>query len=239
MSVETGATDNHLVDALPQADRQRWLRQMEPVALPKGRVLCEAGRTPRHVYFPTSAIVSLLCVLHDGGMAEIAMVGREGVVGVGSFMGGGSSPSQAVVSHSGQGFRLGAGWIQHEFERHAPVKHLMLRYTHALMTQVSQTAVCNRHHSIDQQLCRCLLHCMDRLQGNELVMTHELIANMLGVRRGGVTEAALKLQAAGLIRYHPGHITVLDRKGLERRSCECHAVVKREYARLLPELMAA
>lgn len=194
---------------------------------------------PSHVYFPTSAIVSLLYVLHDGGTAEIAMVGRDGVAGIASFMGGESSPSQAVVSSSGQGFRLKASWIKNEFERHAAVKDLMLRYTQALMAQMSQTAVCNRHHTIEQQVCRYLLHCMDRLQGNDLVMTHELIANMLGVRRGGVTEAALKLQAVGLIRYQPGHITVLDRRGLERRSCECHAVVKRECDRLLPDLLAA
>lgn len=239
MRVDTDAIDNHLVAALPDADRRRWLSLLEPVALPQGRVLCEAGQTPSHVYFPTSAIVSLLYLLHDGATAEIAMVGCEGVVGIASFMGGESSPSRAIVSSAGQGFRLNACWIQDEFERHASVKHLMLRYTQALMTQMSQTAVCNRHHTIEQQLCRCLLHCMDRLQGNELAMTHELIASMLGVRRGGVTVAALKLQTAGLIRYHKGHITVLDRQGLEWRSCECHQVVKREYDRLLPDVAAA
>lgn len=239
MSFDSSATDNHLVAALPDADQHRWLEYLEPVVLPLGRVLCEAGRTPSHVYFPTTAIVSLLHVLHDGGSAEVSMVGCEGVVGIAAFLGGESVPSQAVVRSAGQGFRLRAVVIKDEFERHAPVKYLMLRYTQALIAQMSQTAVCNRHHTVEQQLCRCLLHCLDRLPGNELVMTHELIANMLGVRRGGVTEAALKLQAAGLIRYHPGHITVLDRRGLERRSCECHAVVKREYDRLLPELVTA
>lgn len=239
MSFDSSATDNHLVAALPDTDQHRWLEHLEPVALPLGRVLCEAGRTPSHVYFPTTAIVSLLYLLHDGGTAEVAMVGCEGVVGIAAFMSGESTPSQAVVRSAGQGFRLNAAVIRDEFECHASVKHLTLRYTQALMAQMSQTAVCNRHHTVDQQLCRYLLHCLDRVPGNELVMTHELIANMLGVRRGGVTEAALKLQAAGLIRYQPGHITVLDRTGLERRSCECHAVVKREYDRLLPDLMAA
>ncbi|QHE86254.1 Crp/Fnr family transcriptional regulator [Hydrogenophaga sp. BPS33] len=239
MGFECNATDNHLVAALPDADLHRWLGYIEPVELPLGRVLCESGRIPAHVYFPTTAIVSLLYLLHDGGSAEVAMVGCEGVVGVAAFMGGESTPSQAVVRSAGLGFRLKAAVVRDEFEFQTPVKHLMLRYTQALMVQMSQTAVCNRHHTVDQQLCRCLLHCQDRLSSNELLMTHELIANMLGVRRGGVTEAALKLQAAGLIRYHPGHITVLDRRGLERRSCECHAVVKREYDRLLPILVAA
>lgn len=239
MGFHSSATDNHLVAALPHADRHRWLAHLEPVALPLGKVLCEAGRSPGHVYFPTTAIVSLLHLLHDGGSAEVAMVGCEGVVGIAAFMGGESTPSQAVVRSAGEGFRLKAAVMRDEFDCHAPVKQLMLLYTQALMAQMSQTAVCNRHHTVEQQVCRCVLHCLDRLPGNELVMTHELIANMLGVRRGGVTEAALKLQAAGLIRYHTGHITVLDRRGLERRSCECHAIVKREYDRLLPDLVAA
>ncbi len=239
MPFQSAVTENHLLAALPDADRQRWLAQLEPVALPLGQVLYESGRTPTHVYFPTTAIVSLLYVLDDGGTAEIAMVGHEGVVGIASFMGGHNTPSRAVVRSAGKGFRLKERLIKEEFEDHPSVQHLMLRYTQALITQMSQTAVCNRHHSVDQQLCRCLLHTLDRLRGNELVLTHELIAHMLGVRRGGVTEAALKLQAAGLIRYHPGHITVLDRPGLEHRSCECHSVVKREYDRLLPELVAA
>jgi CRP-like cAMP-binding protein len=186
-----------------------------------------------HVYFPTTAIVSLLYVMEDGASAEIAVVGYEGIVGIALFMGGGSTPSRAVVQSAGEAFRLSARVIQEEFKR-APVLHLLLRYTQALITQMSQTAVCNRHHSLDQQLCRWLLLSLDRLQGNELMMTQELIANMLGVRREGVTEAALKLQAAGLIRYARGHITVLDRTGIEARSCECYAVVKKEYERLLP-----
>ena len=186
-----------------------------------------------HVYFPTSAIVSLLYVMENGASAEIAVVGNEGIVGISLFMGGESTPSRAVVQSAGEGFRLEAQVIKAEFNR-APVLHLLLRYTQALITQMSQTAVCNRHHSLDQQLCRWLLLSLDRLQGDDLVMTQELIANMLGVRREGVTEAALKLQAAGLIRYARGHICVLDRPGLERRTCECYAVVKKEYDRLLP-----
>ena len=190
-----------------------------------------------HVYFPTSAIVSLLYVMDNGASAEIAVVGNEGIVGISLFMGGESTPSRAVVQSAGQGFRLRAPAIKDEFNR-APVLHLLLRYTQALITQMAQTAVCNRHHTLDRQLCRWLLLSLDRLQGNELVMTQELIANMLGVRREGVTEAAFKLQKVGLIRYARGRITVLDRKGLEKRSCECYAVVKKEYDRLLPEQLA-
>ena len=191
-----------------------------------------------HACFPTSAIVSLLYVMEDGASAEIAVVGFEGVLGMSRFLGGGSTPSRAVVQSAGHGFRLPANFFKEEFKRWQPVMHLMLRYTQALITQMSQTAVCNRHHSLDQQLCRWLLLSLDRLQGDELVMTQELIANMLGVRREGVTEAALKLQQSGLIRYSRGRITVLDRPALERRSCECYAVVKREYDRLLPEILA-
>jgi CRP-like cAMP-binding protein len=192
----------------------------------------------RHVYFPTSAIVSLLYVLEDGASAEIAVVGLEGVVGVSLFMGGGSTPSRAVVQSAGHGFRLSSQIMKEEFNRSGPVMHLMLRYTQALITQMSQTAVCNRHHSLDQQLCRWLLLSLDRLRGSELIMTQELIANMLGVRREGVTEAALKLQRAGLISYARGHITVLDRPGLEKRTCECYGVIKKEYDRLLPAIIA-
>jgi CRP-like cAMP-binding protein len=202
--------------------------------MPLGRVMYEAGGTLTHIYFPTTAIVSLLYVMENGASAEIAVVGNEGIVGISLFMGGGSTPSRGVVQSAGSGFRLKAQVMKDEFDKAGPVLHLFLRYTQALITQMSQTAVCNRHHSLDQQLCRWLLLSLDRLQGNELVMTQELIANMLGVRREGVTEAALKLQEAGLIRYARGHITVLDRKGLERRSCECYAVVKKEYDRLLP-----
>jgi CRP-like cAMP-binding protein len=225
---------NHLLAALPDAEWQRWQPQLEPVELRLGQVLYESGSTLSHVYFPTTAIVSLLYVMESGASAEIAVVGNEGLVGISLFMGGGSTPSRAVVQSAGKGFRLGGPHLKDEFNRAGPVLHLLLRYTQALITQMSQTAVCNRHHSLDQQLCRWLLLSMDRLQGDELVMTQELIANMLGVRREGVTESALKLQRAGLIRYARGHITVLDRAGLESRTCECYAVVKKEYERLLP-----
>ncbi len=224
---------NELLAALPADVWQRWQPLMEWAELPLGQVLYESGRPLSHVYFPTNAIVSLLYVMEDGASAEIAVVGHEGVVGIALFMGGGTTPSRAVVQSSGQGWRLSAEVIKDEFNRSAPVMHLMLRYTQALITQMAQTAVCNRHHALDQQLCRWLLLSLDRLEGQELVMTQELIANMLGVRREGVTEAALKLQKAGLIRYARGHITVLDRPGLEARTCECYAVVKTEYDRLL------
>ena len=225
---------NQLLWALPKAETDRWRPLLEEVDLPLGLVLYESGRTLSHVYFPTTAIVSLLYVLESGASAEIAVVGNEGLVGISLFMGGETTPSRAVVQSAGHGLRLRAQWIKDEFNRSGPVMHLLLRYTQALITQMAQTAVCNRHHSLDQQLCRWLLLSLDRLRSNELVMTQELIANMLGVRREGVTEAALKLQAAGLIRYARGHITVLDRSGLESRTCECYDVVRREYARLLP-----
>jgi CRP-like cAMP-binding protein len=232
-------TENHLLAALPDAERQRWLPQLEHVEMPLGRVLYESGGTLSHVYFPTTSIVSLLYVMENGASAEIAVVGNEGIVGISLFMGGESTSSRAVVQSAGLGFRLNAQTMKDEFDRAGNVLHLLLRYTQALITQMAQTAVCNRHHSLDQQLCRWLLLSLDRLQGNELVMTQELIANMLGVRREGVTEGALKLQQAGLIRYARGHISVLDRPGLEKRSCECYSVVKREYDRLLPEKPAA
>ncbi len=231
--------ENRLLAALPDAEWQRWRGHLERVHLPLGLVLYEAGATMNHVHFPTTAIVSLLYVMESGSSAEIAVVGREGLVGISLFMGGGSTSSRAVVQSAGHGFRLSAPALQDEFSRAGPVLHLLLRYTQALITQMSQTAVCNRHHSLDQQLCRWLLLSLDRLQGDELVMTQELIANMLGVRREGVTESALKLQHAGLIRYARGHISVLDRPGLERRACECYAVVKQEYDRLLPERLAS
>ena len=198
----------------------------------------ESGVELSHIYFPTSAIVSLLHVMENGTSAEIAVVGLEGLVGISLFMGGGSTPSRAVVQSAGFGYRMPAAFIKEEFNRSLPVMHLLLRYTQALITQMSQTAVCNRHHSLDQQLCRWLLLSLDRLQGNELLMTQELISNMLGVRREGVTEAALKLQNSGLIRYSRGRINVLDRPALEKRTCECYAVVKREYDRLLPDILA-
>ncbi len=229
---------NHLLAALPGAEWQRWQPLLEWVELPLGHVMYESGRTLSHVYFPTSAIVSLLYVMEDGASAEIAVVGNEGVVGISLFMGGESTPSRAVVQSAGEGWRLPARDVKQGFEQAGPVMHLLLRYTQALITQMAQTAVCNRHHSLDQQLCRWLLLSLDRLQGNELVMTQELIANMLGVRREGVTEGALQLQKLGLIRYKRGHITVLDRPGLEARTCECYAVVKKEYDRLLPDRQA-
>ena len=230
---------NRLLAALPEAERQRWLPELEFVELPLGQVLYEPGTTLSHMYFPTTAIVSLLYVMENGASAEIAVVGYEGLVGVSLFMGGDSTPSRAVVQSAGQGLRLPAQLLKDAFNVAGPVMHLLLRYTQALITQMSQTAVCNRHHSLDQQLCRWLLLSLDRLEGSELVMTQELISNMLGVRREGVTEAALQLQAAGLIRYSRGRISVLDRSRLERRSCECYAVVKKEYDRLLPATVAA
>jgi CRP-like cAMP-binding protein len=229
---------NHLLAALPDAQWQRWLPQLEAVKLTLGQVLYESGTTLSHVYFPTTAIVSLLYVMENGASAEIAVVGHEGLVGISLFMGGESTPSRAVVQSAGDGYRLSAHALKDEFNRGGPVLHLLLRYTQALITQMAQTAVCNRHHSLDQQLCRWLLLSLDRLAGDDLVMTQELIANMLGVRREGVTEAALKLQKDKLIRYSRGHIKVLDRAGLERRSCECYAVVKKEYDRLLPDIQA-
>jgi CRP-like cAMP-binding protein len=206
--------------------------------LPLGKVLYESGTTLSHVYFPTTAIVSLLYVLEDGGSAEIAVVGNEGLVGISLFMGGETTPSRGVVQSAGGGFRVSSRVIKEEFNR-APVQHLLLRYTQALITQMAQTAVCNRHHSLDQQLCRWLLLSLDRLEGNDLVMTQELIANMLGVRREGVTGAAGILQKAGLIRYARGRIRVLNRSGLEHRCCECYEVVRKEYDRLLPERIAS
>lgn len=230
---------NQLLAAVPELEFQRWLPLFERVGMPLGHVLYESGKTLSHVYFPTTSIVSLLYVMENGASAEIAVVGNEGIVGVSLFMGGGSTPSRAVVQSAGEGFRLSAQSMKDEFNRAGPVMHLLLRYTQALITQMSQTAVCNRHHSLDKQLCRWLLLSLDRLQGNELVMTQELIANMLGVRREGVTEGAVKLQDAGLIRYTRGRITVLDRPGLEKRTCECYAVVKKEYDRLLPAKIAS
>lgn len=207
---------------------------LEAVEMPLGQVLYESGAKMTHVYFPTTSIVSLLYVLKNGASAEMAVVGNEGLVGVSLFMGGGSTPSRGVVLSAGQGYRLVAQALIEEFNRAGFVLNLMLRYTQALITQMAQMAVCNRHHSVDQQICRLLLLCLDRLQGSELALTQELIANMLGVRREGVTEGAIRLQAAGVLEYSRGHIKILDRMGLETRVCECYAVVKEEYDRLLP-----
>jgi CRP-like cAMP-binding protein len=233
------AKQNLLIAALPAAESHRWLPLLEPVDLPLGSVLHESKSTPSHVYFPTTAIVSLLYVLANGASAEIAVVGHEGIVGVSLFMGGESTTTRAVVQSAGKAYRLKSQLLKEEFNRAGPVLHLLLRYTQALITQMAQTAVCNRHHSLDKQLCRWLLLSLDHLPDNELVMTQELIANMLGVRREGVTEGAVKLQQAGLIRYTRGRISVLDRSGLEQRSCECYSVVKKEYDRLLPAKLAS
>ncbi|TMH05857.1 MAG: Crp/Fnr family transcriptional regulator [Betaproteobacteria bacterium] len=238
MTPATDPRDNRLLAALPDVEWERWRPQLELVEMPLGKVLYEPGSTLAHVYFPTTSIVSLLYVMEDGASAEIAVVGREGLVGISLFMGGATTPSRAVVQSAGQAFRLTADLMLQEFNRAGPVLHLLLRYTQALITQMAQTAVCNRHHSLDQQLCRWLLLSLDRLDSRELVVTQELIANMLGVRREGVTEAAGELQKAGLIRYRRGHITVLDRQRLEQRTCECYAVVKKEYDRLLPARLA-
>src|SRR5687768_2199378 len=230
--------DNHILDALPPLERERLFPHLKLTPMPLGMVLYESGAALRHIYFPTDSIVSLLYVMQDGASAEIAVVGNEGAVGVSLFMGGETTPSRAIVQSAGQAYRLTGKRLKDEFSRHGNLLHVLLRYTQSLLTQMAQTAVCNRHHTLDQQLCRWLLLSLDRLQGNDLMMTQELIANMLGVRREGVTEAALKLQKVGLIRYARGHISVLDRGGLEQRTCECYAVVKNEYDRLLPKSLA-
>lgn len=229
---------NTLLAALPESIRDRLFPHLQSVEMPLGMVLYESDSKLHHVYFPTTSIVSLLYVMEDGASAEIAVVGNEGILGIALFMGGETTPSRAIVQSAGHGFRLKAQLLKDEFNRGGPVMHLLLRYTQALITQMAQTAVCNRHHSINQQLCRWLLLSLDRLPSNELTMTQELIANMLGVRREGVTEAAGRLQSAGLILYSRGHITVLDRPGLEAEACECYRVVKKEYDRLLPDLIA-
>jgi len=237
--IVTGPRQNQLLASLPDEEWTRWSPLLESVDMPLGSVVYEAGVTLPYVYFPTTSIVSLLYAMEDGASAEIAVVGNEGVVGISRFMGGESTVSRGVVQSAGSGCRLDAEFMKAEFNRGGPVLHLLLRYTQALITQTAQTAVCNRHHSLDQQLCRWLLLSLDRLEGCELVMTQELIANMLGVRREAVTQRAVNLQKAGLIRYSRGHITVLDRAGLESRACECYAVVKREYDRLLSAQLAA
>ena len=230
--------ENSLLARLPDSEWKGLQPHLEAVEMPLAQVLYEAGTVMSHVYFPTTSIVSLLYVMENGASAEIAVVGCEGIVGVSVFMGGQSTPSRAVVQSTGEGVKLEASVMMEQFNCAGPVLHLLLRYTQALLTQMAQIAVCNRHHSLDQQLCRWLLLSLDRLPSNELVMTQELIANMLGVRREGVTEAAGRLHRAGLISYQRGRITVLDRAGLERRTCECYAVVKREYDRLLPKTEA-
>lgn len=234
MDTQPNPLQNHLLAALPKEVQDRLIPHLTWVPMPLGDVLYESGDTLRHVYFPVDCIVSLLYVMENGASAEISVVGNEGLIGVALFMGGESTPSRAVVQSAGSAYRLSGQRIKDEFNRHGEMLMLMLRYMQALLTQMAQTAVCNRHHSIDQQLCRWLLLSLDRLNGNHLVMTHELIANMLGVRREGVTEAAGKLQKHGVIEYQRGQITVLDRPKLEALCCECYAVVKRETDRLLP-----
>ena len=228
---------NHLLQALSNNDLSRFYNELELIELPLGRVLYESGEKLNFVYFPTTSIISLLYVMENGASAEIAVVGNEGILGISLFMGGETTPSRAVVQSAGYGYRLKAQLLKEEFNRGGPTMRLLLRYTQALITQMSQTAVCNRHHSIDQQLCRWLLLSLDRLESDELTMTQELIANMLGVRREGVTEAAGKLQKLGLIHYSRGRINVIDRPGLEKICCECYKVVKIEYDRLLPNYL--
>nr|WP_067298231.1 Crp/Fnr family transcriptional regulator [Marinobacterium profundum] len=229
---------NHLLAALPTDVYARLSPYLESIPLPLGQVLCESGCELRHAYFPTDSIISMLYVMLDGASAEVAVVGNEGIIGIALFMGGETMPNRAVVQSAGHAYRLPGQMLKQAFHDSIALQHLLLRYTQALLTQVAQTAVCNRHHSLDQQLCRSLLLSHDRLPSDEMLMTQELIANMLGVRREGVTEAAGKLQAAGLIHYQRGHISILDRAGLEARACECYAVVKREYDRLLPAVGA-
>jgi CRP-like cAMP-binding protein len=229
---------NHILATIPPDVQGRIFEHLELVNLPLGKVLYESGDTMRNAYFPTDCIISLLYVMESGASAEISVVGNEGVVGVSLFMGGESTPSRAIVQSAGSAYRLSGQRLKDEFNRHGELMLLLLRYTQSLITQMAQTAVCNRHHSIDQQLCRWLLLSLDRLSDNKLAMTQELIANMLGVRREGVTEAAGKLQHQGVIDYRRGHITVLDRPRLEALSCECYAVVKRETDRLLPHITA-
>lgn len=236
MTVVANPKQNHLLDALLKAEYDRLFPDLEQIKLSLGEVMYESGGILSHVYFPTTSIISLLYVMENGAAAEIAVVGNEGVLGISLFMGGETTSSRAVVQSAGQAYRLKAQLLKDEFNRGGPVQRLMLRYTQALITQMAQTAVCNRHHTVEQQLCRWLLLSLDRLASDELSMTQELIANMLGVRREGVTEAAGRLQREGIINYTRGHITVIDRNKLEKRSCECYQVVKAEFDRLLPAL---
>lgn len=238
MSADTDHRQNWLLAALADPEWQRISPHLEPVTMALGDVLYEPGGRLPHVYFPTTSIVSLLYVMENGASAEIAVVGNEGLVGISLFMGGESTSSQAVVQAAGAGVRLSAALLMQEFNRGGPVLHLLLRYTQALITQMAQTSVCNRHHAVDQQLCRWLLLTLDRLRSSDVVMTQELLSTILGVRRASITEAAGQLQRDGLIRYERGRIAVLDRPALEGRACECYAVVKKEYDRLLPDIKA-
>jgi len=238
MSTRDDPRRNHLLAVLPEEEYQRLLPHLQLVPISLGQVLYEPGGKMRHVFFPTTAIVSALYIMEDGASAEMAVVGNEGIVGIPLFMGGETTTSSAVVQSAGHAYRLKGELLQQEFNRSGELQRLLLRYTQALLTQMAQTAVCNRHHSLEQQFCRCLLLSLDRLSSNDVAMTQELIASRIGVRREGVTEAAGHLQKAGLIEYRRGHITVLDRTALAARSCECYAVVKKEYDRLLPAVTA-
>jgi CRP-like cAMP-binding protein len=236
MSAPHSPNQNHLLAALPATEFERLAAHLELVPMPLGEVLYEPGGRLQHAYFPTTAIVSLHYVMENGASAETAGVGNEGMVGIALFMGGDTTPSSAVVQTAGHGYRLAGRLLKQEFDRAGPMLHLMLRYTQALLTQMAQTAACNRHHSVEQQLCRWLLLTLDRIPSGQLVMTQELVASMLGVRREGITEAAGRLQQAGLIRYRRGHIAVLERSELEKRACECYAVVRKELRRLLSDV---
>jgi len=237
MSSPHSPNQNHLLAALPKAEFERLAPHLEPVPMLLGDILYEPGTQMQHAYFPTSAIVSLHYVMESGASAESAGVGNEGVVGISLFMGGNTTPSSAVVQTAGHAYRLAGRLLKQEFDRGGLMQQLMLRYTQALITQMSQTAACNRHHSVEQQLCRWLLLTLDRVPSRELIMTQELVASMLGVRREGITEIAGELQRTGVIHYRRGHITVLDRSGLETRACECYAVVKKELSRLLSDVL--
>jgi CRP-like cAMP-binding protein len=236
MSSPQSPNQNNLLAALPTAEYERLAAHLEPLSLPLGEILFEPGGQLQHAYFPTTAIVSLHYVMESGASSETAGVGNEGVVGISLFMGGDTTPSSAVVKTAGHAYRLDRGLLKKEFDRGGVMQRLLLRYTQALIAQTTQTAVCNRHHSVEQQLCRWLLSTIDRVPSRELIMTQELVASMLGVRREGITEAAVKLQRAGFIRYRRGHIAVLDRAGLETRACECYAVVRKELGRLLSDV---
>jgi len=237
MSLPHSPSHNHLLAALPAAEFERLSPHLEPILLPLGEMLYEPGDQLQYAYFPTTAIVSLHYVMESGASAETAGVGNEGVVGIALFMGGDTTPSSAVVRTAGHGYRLAGNLLKQEFNRAGLMQRLLLRYTQALMTQMNQTAACNRHHTVEQQLCRWLLLTLDRVSSRELIMTQELVANMLGVRREGITEAAGKLQRAGIIRYRRGHIAVLERSGLETHACECYAVVRKELTRLLSDVL--
>jgi hypothetical protein len=230
---------NYLLEALPTADKLRIYPQLEAIRLPLGRVLYDDGLGQKYAYFPSGAVVSLQYLMTNGNSAETAAVGNEGMVGTSILMGADSNPGRAIVKRAGLSFRLKSQVIKEEFYRAGPLMHLLLRYTQALITQMSQTAVCNRHHSVDQQVCRRLLVGFDHTQSSEVLMTQELMATILGIRREGVTESARRLRNAGVIRYARGHISVLDRRGLEQRSCECYEVIKKEYERLLPRGITA